>query len=265
MSEPVIATQLLDGKVAVIYGAGGHIGSATAAAFTREGAHVVLAGRSAASLGEAAAGLTDAETAVVDATDADAVDAHLDRVIAANGRVDISLNVIGIDDVQGRPLVELGLDEFLTPITIAMQGQFVTATAAARRMSQQRRGVILAATATPARLALPLVGGFGPACGAIEALLRGLAAEVGDAGVRVCWIRSAGSPESFGPDVAADAEGRPTGLGDETYLSGIRDSTLLRRFPTIEEVADAAVLLASDRAAAVTGAAVNLTCGQIVD
>jgi 3-oxoacyl-[acyl-carrier protein] reductase len=109
-----------------------------------------------------------------------------------------------------------------------------------------------------------LVGGFGAACGAIEGMLRTLAAEVGPAGVRVCWLRSAGSPESFGPDVAMDTDGQG-GLADDEYLEALRRGTLLKRFPQLSEIAEAAAFLASDRASAMTAATANATCGQIVD
>lgn len=108
-------------------------------------------------------------------------------------------------------------------------------------------------------------GGFGTACSAIEGMLRTLAAEVGPRGVRVAWLRSAGSPESFGPEVGADSDGQPSGLSDGDYLGAIREATLLKRFPRLAEVGEAAALIASDRASAMTGAAANITCGQVVD
>jgi enoyl-[acyl-carrier-protein] reductase (NADH) len=132
-------------------------------------------------------------------------------------------------------------------------------------MTGRGRGVIMAITAAPARLALPLVGGFGTSCSAIEGMLRTLAAEVGPKGVRVCWLRSAGSPETFLPDEAVDADGQPAGLSDTDYLAMLRQNTLLKRFPRLSEVGDAAALMASDRASAMTGATANITCGQIVD
>ena len=68
-----------------------------------------------------------------------------------------------------------------------------------------------------------------------------------------------------GPDVAADSNGQPSGLGDDDYLESMREGTLLKRFPRLAEVGEAAVLMASDRASAITGAAANITCGQVVD
>jgi 3-oxoacyl-[acyl-carrier protein] reductase len=262
-------SMLLKDKAAVLYGGGGAIGGAVARAFAREGARVFLSGRTLATLDAVADDIVraggKASTAQVDATDPAAVEAHFESVVDQAGGVDVSFNLIAVHDVQGQELAVMPLDEFIRPVELAARTQFITATTAARHMTVRGRGVIMAITATPARLALPLVGGFGTACCAIEGMLRTLAAEVGPRGVRVCWLRSAGSPESFGPDMAVDAADQPAGLSDSDYLETLRRSTLLKRFPRVSEVGEAAVLFASDRASAMTGATANVTCGQIVD
>lgn len=201
----------------------------------------------------------------VDALDAKAVESHLAEVIKNTGEIDISFNMISFKEVQGQELSAMSIEDYLRPINIATRTHFITATATARHMTARGRGLIMAITATPSRLALPLVGGFGTACNAIEGMMRTLAAEVGPKGVRVCWLRSAGSPESFTADAVTDAGGQSTSLSDNGYLDTIRKSTLLKRFPKLAEVGEAAALVASDRAGAMTGAAVNITCGQIVD
>lgn len=260
---------LLTGKNAVIYGAGGSIGRRVAAAFSREGAAVHLCGRNAEALQATADNVqtfgAEATVSSVDALDAGAVREHADEVEAAAGPIDISFNLIGVEDAQGTALTKMSKADFLRPIAIGTEAHFTTATEAARRMEVRGTGVILALTATPSRLALPLVGGFGAYCSAIEGFYRGLAAEIGPAGVRVTWLRSAGSPETFDDDVAADEHGDQAGIAEYDYLAQIRNATLLKRFPRAEEVADAAVLAASDRALAITGSAINVTCGQIVD
>lgn len=257
---------LLRDKTAIIYGAGGHVGGAVSRVFAREGARVFLAGRTLEALDAVADDIVgDAHTARVDATNAVEVDRHLSSVVDEAGGVDISANLVGLEDVQGQPLADMSLDDFLRPIALAARTHFVTATAAAHHMSHRGRGVIVALTATPARLALPLVGGFGAACSAIEGILRTLAAELGPKGVRVCWLRSAGSPESFGPDVALDVNGQPAGLSDTDYLEKLRRAILLERFPRLAEIAEAAAFLASDRASAITGGTANVTCGHIID
>lgn len=260
---------LLENKIAILYGGAGHVGSAVARVFVREGARVFLTGRTVAALEELAGSIQGdgghPETAQVDATDSQSVEAHFASVVAKAGRVDISFNMIGLADVQGQTLMEMSLLDYLRPVEIGVRTHFVTATVAARHMTERGSGVILALTATPSRLSLPLVGGFGTACGAIEGMMRTLAAETGPKGVRVCWLRSAGSPETFGPEMAVGADGQPAGLSNTDYLQTLRQSTLLKRFPRIAEVGEVAALVASDRASAITGAAANITCGQIVD
>src|SRR5689334_17289279 len=108
MPEKVTTHMLLTGKNAVVYGGAGSIGGAAARAFAREGAHVFLAGRTAAPL-QALADEIGADWAVVDALDAAAVDAHADTI----GRVDISFNAITHNDVQGTPMAEMAVEEYL--------------------------------------------------------------------------------------------------------------------------------------------------------
>ncbi|MCV3274421.1 SDR family NAD(P)-dependent oxidoreductase [Roseobacter sinensis] len=260
---------LLSGKNAVVYGAGGSIGRRVATALARDGATVHLCGRNTGAIQSVADGIRaaggTATVSAVDALDGDAVRNHADETEASAGLIDISFNLIGVADDQGTALIKMSKADFLRPITIGAEAHFTTATEAARRMAARGAGVILALTATPSRLALPLVGGFGAYCCAIEGFYRGLAAEIGTAGVRVTWLRSAGSPETFSDDVAANEHGDQAGLAHSDYLEQMRNATLLKRFPRANEVAEAAVLAASDRASAITGSAINVTCGQIVD
>ena len=94
---------LLEGKNAIIYGAGGGIGGGVARAFAREGARVFLAGRTRESLEavakEIAAEGGSAEVAELDALDERAVDEHAREVTEKVGTIDVSINVIS----RGRP------------------------------------------------------------------------------------------------------------------------------------------------------------------
>lgn len=65
--------------------------------------------------------------------------------------------------------------------------------------------------------------------------------------------------------MAVDADGQPAAHSDTDYLEILRRNTLPKRFPRLSEVGDAAALMASDRASAMTGATANVTFGQIVD
>lgn len=247
---------LLKNRNAVIYGAAGSMGGAVARAFGREGANVFLAGRTLATLDVVAEEITAAggvaETAQVDAHDQQAVESHADEVAGRAGSIDVSFNAISITAVQNTPLVDMSLEDFMTPVAEAARTHFITATAAARRMTAQASGVIVMLSSTAAREWRHRMGGFNLACAAIEAFTRSLAGEVGDHGVRVVCLRPNFSPETA-PEVS------------ESDLSPLLDDTLLGRLPRLADVAGTAVFVASDLAGAMTGAVVNLSCGAIVD
>jgi 3-oxoacyl-[acyl-carrier protein] reductase len=258
---------LLQNKMAVIYGATGSIGGAVARAFAREGAKVFLAGRTLAKLEKlaeeirAAGGM--AATAPVDALDESSVKKHAVEVAQRAGGIDVSFNAIGIEDAQGTPLIEMSLEDFSRPITIAARTQFLTAKAVAPHMIKKGSGVIMMITATPARSGFPLVGGFGVACAAIEGFSRSLAAELGPKGIRVICLRSAGSPESIADTLDEHAAGNR--VARDEFIASLRDMTLLKRLPSLAEVGNVAALMASDYAGSMTGTVANMTCGQLVD
>jgi NAD(P)-dependent dehydrogenase (short-subunit alcohol dehydrogenase family) len=252
---------LLQDKVCLIHGAGGAIGGAVARTFARQGARLFLCGRTLASVDatakEIAAAGGSASTAVVDALDEDAVDRYTDEVVDKAGRIDVVLNATGVDVVQGVPLIDLRREDFAAPIARWTMTQFLTSRAAARHMVKNRSGVILTLSTSPARLAVALTGGFGVSCAAIEGLTRTLAAELSPQGVRVVCIRPHRIADTFAqPDFA---------LGKDEFRTLIENMTLLKRLPTLDEVASTAAFLASDHAAAMTGAVVNLSGGMSVD
>jgi len=247
---------LLANKNAIVYGAAGAIGGAVARAFARDGARVFLAGRTQATLTETAADIRAhgglAEVTVVDALDKAAVDDHAERVVAAAGRIDVSFNAVSVAAVQGVPLTEISVDDFMAPITGLCRTNFLTATAAARHMSVQGGGVVITVTASSAKETRHQMGGFSLANAAVEALTRTLAGEYGRSGVRVVGLRANFTPETY------------PGLTDEDLVPLLKD-TLLGRLPRLADLASTAVYLASDGAGAISGAMVNLTCGAIID
>ena len=258
---------LLERKVAVVYGGGGAIGGAIARAFAREGAHVALAGRTRARLDAVAADIAaaggSAEVAEVDALDAAATAGHADAVAERHGGIDVALNAVGIVHVQGTPLGELDVEDFLHPVAAYARTNFVTARAVAPHL---RAGGALLTISTPgAKLAFPGVLGYA----AIEAFSRVLAAELAPAGVRVVCLRPDAIPEAAAAGSHSRAVFAPVAERMGTTVDGLLEEgaarTLLGRFPTLAEVADAAAFLASDRAGAMTGTVANLTCGSVVD
>jgi NAD(P)-dependent dehydrogenase (short-subunit alcohol dehydrogenase family) len=265
---------LLENKNAVVYGGGGAIGGAVARVFAREGARVFIAGRTQAKLDAVAHDITAAggtvETAQVDALDQEAVERHADAVAATAGGIDVALNAVSVVHDQGTPLADLSLEEFMRPIDGFLRTLFITSKAVARHMGGERPGVVLNLSEPGAKLAVGGILGHGVSAAGKEAFSRLLAAELAPRNVRVITIRphavvdaaAAGSytNDLFGPLAAAGGQSL-----DEFLDDGMRAGTLLKRLPTLSDVAETAAFLASDGAGALTGTVVNLTGGALVD
>jgi NAD(P)-dependent dehydrogenase (short-subunit alcohol dehydrogenase family) len=262
---------MLTNKVAVIYGAGGAIGGAVARAFAREGARIFLTGRLRAPVEAVAEDIASAggsaEAAEVDALDEQAVDTHLQSVIDQAGRVDISFNAVGIPDtnILGVPLVTLDVGQFCLPIATYATSYFLTARLAARRMIANRSGVIMTVTALHSRTGIPLVGGYGPAMAAKEALTRALSAELAPHGIRVVALRPQAMPETATIREAFEPRARASGMTWEQWQELLAGKTHARRLMTLAELANVAVFTASDEASGMTGTIVNLTMGGLDD
>jgi 3-oxoacyl-[acyl-carrier protein] reductase len=250
---------LLQNKNAIVYGAAGAIGRTVATAFAAEGATVFLTGRDAEALEKVAAEIHGAggkaETAIVDALDEAAVVAHADEVAARAGSVDVSMNVITHGDVQGTPLIDMRVEDYVAPVSAAVRTTFITARAAARHMTRQGSGVILmfGGEGDPPRGGY--LGGLQAAFHAMEAMRRQLATELGADGVRVVTLRTGGIPESLSPDLP--------------YYEEVAEFTaraaLTGRAATLEDVGNAAVFAASDRARSITATAINISAGAMYD
>jgi NAD(P)-dependent dehydrogenase (short-subunit alcohol dehydrogenase family) len=260
-------TRLLEGKNAIIYGAGGGIGRGVARTFAREGARVFLAGRTRARLQAVSRTIAEdggqADVAVVNTVEEEEVLAHAREVADLAGSLDISWNLTSRGDVQGIPLIDMTLADFLQPICIGATTNFITARAAARIMVEQGSGVILAITSGSSAGTNPMMGGTGPADAATEVFLRYLAKEIGPRGVRVVGLWTAGVPETFGLPDDTNETRRGSGMGAAEIDAMLGPMTMLGHAPRLDQVADAAAFLASDRAGGITGTRVNVTCGLV--
>ena len=252
---------ILQNKNAIIYGAGGSIGSTIAKAFAKAGAKVFLTGRNLSSVqnvvDEIIALGGKAQVAQVDALDEASVNDHLSTILEKAGSIDISFNCIGLEVVQNLPLIEMSVEDFVRPSQIAMRSHFLTATAAAKAMKEQGGGVILSLTATPGGIGYPYTAGFAPACAAMETFYQNLASEVGIYNIRAVNMRSGGSPDSAVFKRAIDTmPDVMTGV-----LHKMKGDTMLKALPLMADIANLAVFLVSDLAAKITGVTIDITCG----
>jgi NAD(P)-dependent dehydrogenase (short-subunit alcohol dehydrogenase family) len=191
---------------------------------------------------------------------------HCYTVVERAGGVDISLNAIGPGPAPHRvALTELTADAFTSPIAFYTSSNFITATAAARRMSGQGSGVVVTLTAVPARVPARLLGGTAPAWAAVEAFSRSLALEAGPAGVRVVCLRSHAIPETPLIEENFATAAQAAGVTPAEFQAILEQGTLLKRLPTLAEVADTAAFIASDRAGAMTATVANVSAGAITD
>lgn len=260
---------LLKNKTAVIYGAYGSVGRAIARAFAAEGASVFLTGRDFSKVKSLAddirgAGLL-AEAGQVDACKQNEVEEHLRGVVGKTGRVDISFNAIGIPQlgIQGVPLAELSVENFMKPIATYARSHFLTARAAASQMLPQKSGVILFHTPEPAVSAAPLTGGMSPAWASLEALTRTLSIELAPAGIRSICLRTTGLPETTTIDTVFGLHAKALGITYDQFRALMEGMAHNRRSTTLLELANAAVFAASDLASGMTGTVINLTGGKV--
>jgi NAD(P)-dependent dehydrogenase (short-subunit alcohol dehydrogenase family) len=178
------------------------------------------------------------------------VDEPLQSVIDNAGRVDISFNAVGIPSagILGVPLTEVDVEQFSLPITTHVTSYFLTARQAARRMIANKSGVIMTVTTAHSRTGIPLMGGYGPAQAAKEALTRDLSAELAPHGIRVVGLRPQGMPETRTIKEGFEPRAKATGMTREQWQQMLASKTHPRRLMTLAEMANAAVFIASDQA-----------------
>ncbi|WP_410657588.1 SDR family NAD(P)-dependent oxidoreductase [Amycolatopsis sp. lyj-112] len=254
----------LENKNAVLYGAGGSIGGGVAREFAARGARVFLTGRHEPALTKLAEEINgtggQADVAVVDALDETAVDDHAASVVAEAGSLDISLNLVTRGDIQGIPLVEMSVEDYVGPITTGITTNFITARAAARHMIAQGSGVILALDSGSAH-GSPMMGATGSIDAALDTYIRNLAVEIGPHGVRALGIWVAGIPETFTPEKLAAVDNRLPATPEmiENVLAALTEARMTKRSPRLAEVAATLAFLASDDAMGITATFVNVT------
>jgi 3-oxoacyl-[acyl-carrier protein] reductase len=235
-----------------------------AKALAKAEANVFLTGRNINTVQEVADEILKsggkAEVDIVKALDGNAVNKHIENVLQKAGTVDITFNAIGVDILMNIPLVDISVDDYVSPITTTMQTRFLTAKAAAKVMMKQKSGVILTLTATPGGIGYPYTGGFAPACCAVENFSKNLAIELGIYGIRVVNMRSGGSPDSRVFKNAIDKQ--PEVMA--SILKQMEADTILKKLPLINDIANLAVFLSSDLAGKITGVTVDVSCGTTV-
>jgi len=120
-------------------------------------------------------------------------------------------------------------------------------------------------TSSPSRVAIPNMGGVAVAMAAEEALIRNLSAELGPHGVRAIGLRPQGMPDSDTIKEVYGLHAKANGITRGQFHDMIEQRTHRKRLPSLQEMAEVATFMASDRASAMTGTIVNMSLGAIAD
>lgn len=260
---------LLQDKVVVVFGGSGAIGSTVAKAMAREGAQVHLAARNPATLDRVADDIRAtggrAETVIVDALDEQATLGRMAQLAQQTGGIDVVVNATGFMHDQGKGITDLTLAEFRQGFDPFLTALFTISKAVAPHMGGERRGSILTVVAPAGAMVMPNHLGHIVGCAGAEMFVKALASELGPRNIRVICVRShaivdAVAAGSYTADIFTP-KAQAMGLTVDQWLGGAAQSTLLKRLPTLAQVAQVMTFLASEHASAMTATVVNMTAG----
>lgn len=237
----------LEGRSAVVTAAGSGIGRASALAFAREGARLVINDIDETPLEKTAEAIRHSGGAVVaiagDATTRELNDQLVAAAVEHYGQLDCIDLVVG--GAQPKPMLETSDDEYRRIVALNLDSAWLGAHAALPVMIEQQRGSIIGTSSGAGIGSVLGLAAYGAAKAAVAALMRSIAHEFGTSGIRANTI--APGPMAT-PSLLAALEQLP--VGTEGFAAQIP----LGRIGTAEEIADAAVFLASDAASYVSGA-----------
>ncbi|TDW77519.1 SDR family NAD(P)-dependent oxidoreductase [Kribbella pratensis] len=246
----------LTGRAAVVTGSSRGIGLAIARALLGQGAAVVVNGYAADETTATAARLAAEFPGRVvgsagDVGDASVAQGLVEAAVAAFGRLDHLVCNAGIDIIK--PAVEYTPDEWDRILAVNLRGAFLPAQAAARYwIGRQERGSVTMTSSIAGQVGIPTLAPYAASKGGINQLVRTLAAEWADHGIRV---------NAVAPGYVANIMDSVTAHDDPASDQRITTFTPLGRRATVDEIAAPYAFLASPAAAYVTGAVVPVDGG----
>jgi 3-oxoacyl-[acyl-carrier protein] reductase len=230
----------LDGKVALVTGAGGGIGKASALALKEAGATVV-----GADLGGA--------DEVIDVSDRSAVHDLVERVVSDHGRLDVLANVAGV--IENAPVAALDEETVDRVLAVNLKGALFGCQAALGPMTDAGGGAIVNMASAGAFVPTPTLGAYAMSKAGVVALTRTLAVEAGPLGIRV---------NAVAPGFIVTPMTERLGQLDDEILAGHARHTPLKRVGEVDDVAAAVLYLASDAAHFVTGQVIHANGGVLM-
>ena len=241
----------LEDKVAVVTGAASGFGEAIARRYAAEGARVVVADLNDQTGGRIADEIGGAYIHA-DVSDRDDVRAMVRTAVDTYGRLDMMVNNAGVTHVN-RPMLEVGEEEFDRIFEVNVKAIYLAAMEVVPLMREQGGGCIVNTASTAGLRPRPGLTWYNASKGAVITMTKSMAAELGPDNIRV---------NALCP-VAGDTPLLPSFLGANTR-EAFEATVPLGRLSTSEDVAKAALWLASDEASFITGVALEVDGGRCV-
>lgn len=255
---------LLTDKVAIVSGVGPGLGQAIARAMAREGAKVAVAARNEAYLKEVADSLDDAIAVPTDITDPDQCAALVARTVEHFGGVDVVANC-AFQPGDLKTFEKSDLARWRGLFEVNTFGALQVVQAAIPSLRERGKGAVVFVNSMVIRKTGAIAeGGYAATKGALFAAARVLAHELGPDRIRV---NSVVPGWMWGPNVQMYVEymAGKRGVSEDEVKAEINAPMALPDIPTSEEVAEAVVFLASDRASAITGQSLDVNGGEYFD
>jgi NAD(P)-dependent dehydrogenase (short-subunit alcohol dehydrogenase family) len=259
----------LDGQVAIVVGSARGIGEAIAHIFAQEGASIVLVDleKMKPQLDEVAQAINrkggKAMAFVADCTDDRQVNQMVDQTVRRLGRIDILINSAGFRGPLV-PVQEISEQEWDSVLAVNLKAVFLCCKAVLKVMVKQQSGSIVSISGTAGKEGMALRGSLCAAKWGLLGLTQTIAKEAGPYGIRANIICPGGMDE---PDLRVMYAERARGLGMEfsDLEKSVLELTPLRKYAKHDEVAKAALFLASSDSSHTTGESLNVSGGRLMN
>jgi 3-oxoacyl-[acyl-carrier protein] reductase len=246
----------LEGKVAIVTGAGSGLGQSIAETYAREGAQVAVLDVNESAAKSVAGRIGNRAIAVrCDVTRQAEINNAMEEVRGALGNVNVLVNNAGVTHLN-KPMGEIAEDEFDRVFDVNVKGLFLFSQAAIPAMRKNGGGVIINIGSTAALRPRPGLTAYNATKGAVHMLSKTMAVELAPDKIRVCTIAP----------VASETPLLPTFMGgdDAEKRAKFVATVPLGRFARPQDIANAAVFLASDEAEFITGNVLEVDGGRCV-